>query len=131
MRFLDRVHAMSRGLVVLDENISGLEMSLRERNITVIVVPSGWSDEDIKLKLLPHRIFVTKNSKHFIEDATSYEYGIIAVEKLGLSDKDKAAKYISQAISKNRLWSKIHGFFVTISSTGKTTYKDLIAEEHK
>jgi len=98
--------AMARGVVVLDENLFGLEPALRGRNIVVVKPASGMSDDLIKEQLLSHRIFITKNPADFIDDAPVYEYGIIALDKLSFIDtipdskKNRTVQLISTALSR-------------------------------
>ena len=110
MRYLSKIEAMSRGSVVLDENVSYLESPLQKKNIRTITPLPGMTDEQIAEKLAMHRIFVTNNSKHFLQLALEYEIGMIAVENL---PKDALADLISKTISDLGLWSAIKPFLVT------------------
>ena len=125
MRFANKVESMSRGIVVLDNNIESLESHLLKRSIRVIVPPAGMPDKQIIEQLLPYRIFITNNVRHFTAEASSFEYGIIAVPMAAMADPENAAKLISDAVQQHSLWSKKHGFLVTINLTGKSTYKEL------
>jgi len=125
MSFIKKIEGMSRGVVVLDNNIESLESHLQKRNIKVIVPPAGMQDEHIIEKLLPFRIFITNNVRHFTNDASSFEYGIIDVPMDLMADPAKAAKAISDAIISHSLWSKSHAFLVTISNNGKSSFKEL------
>lgn len=126
MGFCKKVESMSRGIVVLDNNIESLESFLQKRNIRVIVPPAGMSDDQIIEKLLPFRILITNNVDHFTGDASSFEYGVISVPMALMADPAKAAKAISDALSNHELWSKSNAFLVTINVDGKSTYKELI-----
>ncbi len=126
MGFVHKIEAMSRGIVVLDNNIESLESFLQKRNIRVIVPPTGMSDENIIEKLLPYRIFITNNVRHFTSEASSFEYGIIEVPMDVMANPANAAKLISDALVQFSLWSKKHGFLVTLSLTKNPTYKSLI-----
>jgi hypothetical protein len=107
--------AMARGFLVLDENLENLEQELIKRNIKIVKVKKGLKDPFIKENILPGRIFVTNNSKDFIDDASSYQYGIIATEKIKFKDPKNLAKKISDEIIKNKLWSKPYGFILELS----------------
>jgi len=126
MTFIQKVESMSRGIVVLDNNIESLESALQKRNIRVVIPPAGMPDNQIIEKLLPYRIFITNNVRHFTSDASSFEYGIIEVPMAAMADPVNAAKMISDAISQYALWSKKHGFLVTLSLSNKATYKEII-----
>ena len=124
--------AMSRGYLVVDENIQNLANVLRQTHIRVIVPRSGTPDDQIKTDLLPNRILVTKNSKDFKNQASSFEYGIISLDKLKFIDpepnpaKNRTVRLISDAIINYKLWSKGHGFILTLKENGKHQYEDLI-----
>lgn len=53
MCFIQKVEAMSRGVVVLDNNIESLESHLQKRNIKVIIPPAGMhSIIDVPMDLM-------------------------------------------------------------------------------
>ncbi|MBI2372368.1 MAG: hypothetical protein HYV07_00075 [Deltaproteobacteria bacterium] len=116
--------AMARGYVVLDENLSALAPALRARNIRVIEPPSGTSDQDIKERFLPGRIFITNNVRDFEEDVSSFEYGLIAVQTRFIDPTpgagNQTAKAISDAIQRHSLWALQRGFVVTVNDSGST-----------
>lgn len=120
-----KVLAMARGIVVLDENVSGMESELHKRNIKVIPIPKGTDDEIIKRHYLPGRIIITANSRHFIADASSYEYGIIALDKIKFKDPKKMATIVSDAFIKEKLWSKSHGFIIELDDKGEGEFRNL------
>lgn len=74
MSFIKKVEGMSRGVVVLDNNIESLEPHLQKRNIKVIVPPADMQDEHIIEKLLPFRIFITNNVRHFTNDSDTHRF---------------------------------------------------------
>ncbi len=123
--------AMSRGLLVVDENVDALATALRAANIRVIVPRKGMDDADIKTELLPNRILVTKNTKDFLYDASSYEYGIIALEKLKLIDpepnpaKNVTVQLISRAIIDFHLWTKRSPFVLVLEQDGRHRLQEL------
>lgn len=125
------VEVMSRGTVIVDENVQALAGALRKRNLRVIIPRQGMDDATIKSELLPHRIFITKNAKDFVYEASSYEYGIIALENLSFIDpepdptKNKTAQIISKAIIDHGLWSKRHGFILILNENGGHQYHEL------
>jgi len=49
---------MSRGTVVVDENISNIAPFLEKKGIRVRMPPKGMSDEKIAEDYLPNRIFI-------------------------------------------------------------------------
>jgi len=112
MRYLEKIEAMSRGSVVLDENVNFLAEFLHQKNIRSILPLPGLSDEQIAEKMAMHRIFITNNSKHFLQLALEYEIGLIAVENLP-KDPKTLADIISQAISSLSLWSATKPFIIT------------------
>lgn len=108
--------SMSRGFVVLDEDLEHIADELRSKNIHVINVEKGSKDEDIQKKILPGRIFITNNSKDFLHAAIEYEFGIIATENVKTKDAKILADKISKEISKNSLWSLKSGFLLKLDN---------------
>ena len=125
------VLAMVRGTLVIDENVKELSKPLSTKNIHIIEPIPGEKDEDIIRRLLPNRIIVTKNPKDFKSHASSYDIGIIDVSKLKFIDstqdafKNKTVQMISDAITEFSLWSKRHGFMLTLHENGKHVFKNL------
>lgn len=124
------VHAMARGTVVLDENVSQLETALTRRNIRVLKPHPGTPDDEIKSRLLPNRIIITNNTKDFVDDASSYDYGIISLEGLPFIDPDgteanKTVQLISKAIADHGLWARRHGFIVRLVENGRASFQPL------
>jgi hypothetical protein len=123
--------AMARGVVVLDENLVGLESALREANIQVVKSSAGLSDYQNKEQFLSHRILITKKALDFIDDAPVYEYGVVALDKLAFIDpaqeysKNKTVQLISKALSKYGLWAKGAKFLLELHGDGKHQLTDL------
>lgn len=119
-----RVHGMARGVLVLDENLFNLKPGLIEGNMHVVSVPAGMTDEHIIQTLLPHRIFVTQNSKDFMYDALIREYGIISLDKLRFIDPVDTARLISKVLAKRSLWAQRKPWLCSFSADGRqTTFK--------
>lgn len=78
----EKIEAMSRGSVIIDENISYLQVELGKRNIRAVTPLLGMTDEQIAEKMAMHKILITNNSKDFLRYALEYEIGLIAVENL-------------------------------------------------
>jgi hypothetical protein len=116
---------MSRGRVVLDENLEEIANELRKKNIIVLQPQKGMKDDDIKENMLSGRLFITNNSKDFINDATSYEFGIMSTERIKFKDSKKLSKMISDAIINFNLWSKDKPFIITLHEDGKHSFKSL------
>jgi hypothetical protein len=110
--FVQKVEAMSRGSVIIDENVSYLQAELGKRNIRAITPLTGMTDEQIAEKMAMHKILITNNSKDFLQYAIEYEIGLIAVEKLS-KDPATLASIISATITSLSLWSKHKPFLVT------------------
>jgi hypothetical protein len=120
------INEMSRGILVTDENLKALVPFLERRNIRVLTPKQGESDQFIKQVYLSKRIFVTNNSKDFVKDASSYEYGVISTENIKSKDPELLAKMISDALTDFSLWSKKHGFILKLKDNSKHEYKDLV-----
>ena len=123
-----RLNEMSRGYVVVDENLESLSPYLQAKKIKVIVPPKGTSDEHIQEKYLPGRILITNNTKDFVEGIIEQEYGIISTEGINSKDPNRLADLISKAIMKHHLWSLKHGFILKLSSDGKHKLK-MVSED--
>jgi hypothetical protein len=125
------VLAMARGTVVVDECCKELVKPLSESNIHVVEPHPKEKDEDIIRRLLPNRIIITKNPEDFKRHASSYDIGIIDISKLKFIDSDpsptknKTVQIISEAIIDFNLWSKRHGFIITLHENGKHMIRDL------
>lgn len=117
--------AMARGILVIDENLESLTRELQQRNIRTIIPNKGMKDKIIKEQLLPHRIFVTNNTKDFKNDATSFEYGIISTEGMKIKNPNILAKKISDAIIEFSLWSRKYGFLLKLKDKGKSIFEEL------
>ena len=128
-KFIKEIVAMSRGRVVVDEDLEHIVDAIRKKNIIVITPTKGLKDpEIIKSHILSGRIFITNNSADFVKDATSYEYGIIATENIRFKDPEKLAKMISDAIIEFELWSIINSngcFILHLKNDGKHVLKML------
>lgn len=123
--FAKCITGMSRGVVVLDENLIGLEEELRKENIKVIIPRSRMTDDEIKHELLSHRILVTNNSQDFVGDATAIEYGIIATENIKFKESKTLAKIISRAVIEFDLWSHQSGFILHLMPDGNHKFEIL------
>lgn len=123
---LDQLGEMARGTLIVDENLLDLVPYLENENIRVEVPGSGTSDEKIRRSILFHEIFVTNNSKDFLDDAVGGQYSIIATERV-TKDPKNLAKMISQAIRKLSLWSykKRYGWMLQLSPDGQHTLSRL------
>lgn len=125
------VLAMARGTLVVDECAKILVVPLSAMNIHVLSPKAGEKDPEIIERLLPNRIIVTKNPDDFKRHASSYDIGIIDVSKLKFIDSNpspsinKTVQIISEAIIKFSLWSKRHGFIITLYDSKEPLYRDL------
>jgi hypothetical protein len=81
--------AMSRGTLILDENVEVLKSALQNKNFHVFT----------------NKIFVTNNDKDFVGDERKYSYSIIKIEQDILADRDAAATAISAAIRDHQVQS--------------------------
>ena len=121
---------MTRGssVIVVDENLFQLVPALKAFNVHVITPTPGMSDKDIADKLLPNRIFITRNSPDFFMYAGPLSIGIISLEGLKFIDnelgtKNSTVKVISLAIIKYKLWSRKNGFYLELKEDGKHKFQ--------
>lgn len=119
------VLAMPRGTVVVDENLANLAPFLEKKGIRVRLPPKGMSDEKIAEDYLPNRIFITNNSKDFVDMASEYDIGIIATENV-VKDPEHLAKIISNAIKSYSLWGIRHGYVLVLKNDNKHSLKPLV-----
>ena len=117
--------AMSRGTIIVDENLQDLRQYLMNLNIRVRLPPQGMSDKKIAEDYLPNRVFVTNNSKDFLKFAILYDIGIIATEKIKSKNPEDLAEIISDAIIDYSLWGQKSGFLLTLMNGGKHQFKVL------
>lgn len=120
-----KVVAMSRGTVIVDENLRSIGQFLTDANIRVRMPPQGMEDKQIAREYLPNRIFITNNSKDFIRVAIKYDIGIIATENIQSKDPEILADIISDALIDFSLWSERIGFLLTLMNDGKHDFKRL------
>jgi hypothetical protein len=122
---------MARGFLIVDENVAFLEPSLEQANFHVDTPDKGLDDPLIKKRMLGNRIFVTKNTKHFLNDAPVYDYGIIGLEALTFIDpaptykENVTAQLISAAYREFSLHAERGGFVLMLRSDGKHKFKRL------
>lgn len=112
MQFLEKIEAMSRGSVVLDENVNFLASELSKKNIRSATPLPGMTDEQVAEKMAMHKILITNNSQDFMQLALEYEIGLVAVENLP-KDPKILADIVSRTITDLGLWSKVKPFLVT------------------
>ena len=110
------IQSDSRGVLVVDKH-PDLVAALQTRNIKALSAPAVLTDDQIRELIIPHRIFVTNNSKDFLDDATSFEYSIIGTEAVSKDAKALAAM-ISHAIIDHGLWSKSFGWVLRLQAPG-------------
>ncbi len=118
-----RTHSMARGTIVIDENLENLSEHLAEKNIKIIRIPKGTSDYSILNTYLSGRIFITANTKDFIRDISSIEFGLISADNLKQIPPKDLAKIISDAIIDFSLWSK-RAFLLVLHKNKKHEFKD-------
>jgi len=117
-----QTYSMARGTIVVDENLENLGVFLAKRNIKVIKIPEGTCDYSILNDYLSGRIFITANTKDFIKEISSIEFGLISADKLKLTPEN-LAKSISDAIIQYSLWSK-RAFLLVLHRDNKHEFKD-------
>lgn len=122
---------MARGFLVVDENVAFLENPLSQANFHVVTPTKGLEDADIKKRLLGKRILITRNTKDFLDDAPTYDYGIIGLEALPFVDHaptyagNETAKLIAKAYGTYELHAERSGFVLMLNPNGKHVFKRL------
>jgi hypothetical protein len=119
-----QVKAMSRGFIVIDENVSYLASHLLERNFRVFTVPKGTSDRDIINSYLGGRKFITGNSKDFKQYVPEFDIGLIAVDS-ATTDPKNLADLISKAWRECQLGSTQGAFILNLLSDGSFKFEDV------
>ena len=121
----------TRGVLVLDSTTVQLRAALEVRNI-LIVAPEPDRDGKLGHVALAGRIVVTTKPDEYHYDASSYDLGIIAVDRLPEidaspdPDTNKTAKLISDALVDRKLWGLRHGFLLRLRADGDHEYEDLV-----
>lgn len=118
------MNSFSRGVIIVDQCVSELQNFIRDRNFRTILRPDGFSDYDLIKFLLPHRILITSEMKEYHREASSYEFGIILLEKELAFNPMEAARRVSDVFNEFQLGSKRYGFLVTLSAKVHT-YEEL------
>jgi hypothetical protein len=105
-------YAMSRGLLVVDEDVKHLKEELQRLNFRVITPdPPNLKDDVIAESIASHRILITNKSKDYRDLAVEFEIGIIATEGVDFKDAKAMAKLISMAVQTEKIF-KLHKPFV-------------------
>ena len=113
----------SKLTILIDENIETLKNSLIEMGYRVLVLRKGLQDPEIQ-QLAQGSAILTKNSKHFIEDAPIYDYDVIGIEDIKFLDNDETennltAKKISKAIRSSQFYNIRGNFLLKVHDNGK------------
>jgi hypothetical protein len=66
------------------------------------------------------------DERPFIDDASSYSYGIVSVRLLSRREPGRVAKTISDAFARRTLWNKRHGFLLLLRDDGAHEYQPLV-----
>ena len=114
---------MSRGIVVLDEDLLGLYEPLRRLHMRVLVPPAKTPDRHRFEWWLPGRLLITNNQDDFREMAVVHEFGVIQISQKLMADPESLAAQISKEIVNRRLWSN-KPFILSISQR-KVLYTSL------
>lgn len=122
--------SMARASLVLDENINHLAGPLREANFRVRIPKKGMTDQDIKELMLDGAIFVTNNTKDFVDDAPIYDYGIIGLEAIYIDSaseyrKNTTAQAISRAVIDYAIPSMKTKFLLLLRPNGKHFFRQI------
>ncbi|KKM83694.1 hypothetical protein LCGC14_1306710 [marine sediment metagenome] len=112
-------YAMTRGLLVVDENVNTLANLLRGKNFRVLELLPGTQDDVIIEQLCAGRIIVTTNVVDFVDLAPIYEFGIIAVTADAMVDPARVANVISIQYSRRSLRAS-EPFLLKITVDGHT-----------
>ena len=110
------VLSMSRGNIVLDENLRNLKAGLQSKNIRVFEAPDELSD-DLVAVFSSGRILITNNTQDFRQAAIEHEFGIIATEGCNTQDAQALTSRISRALTEHSLWSQTKPFIFHLSNS--------------
>jgi hypothetical protein len=97
---------MGRGgrILVVDENLAGLDAELSRLNYTTYMVTLGTDDDLIKREL-KGKVLVTNNGKDFVDDHEKFRYGLIWVTKQ--RDFQVLAREVDAALMKANFRAKV------------------------
>lgn len=117
----------SRGVVVLDRKLENLKMPLQGRNMIVLVAAADEIDDEARVWLLPHRVVIVEDDAPFVDDASSYEYGIVSCGLLSNREPKWLAKVISDVfVHRPKLWHRRHGWRLVLRDDGEHEYEPLV-----
>lgn len=85
---------VSRGVLIVDEDLFGLQRPLEQRNFRIHVIAASVMDDQI-WGMLMHRVLVTNNSSHLLEPAVVHEFSIIDTMEAP-KDPERLADIISR-----------------------------------
>jgi hypothetical protein len=109
---------LSRGVLMLDEDLLPLKEPLEQRNFIVGAVPFSTPTSQMSA-LLAHRVFITNNSENFLEPAVIREFSLIDT-KDATQDPEKLADIISKEWLAGSLKMR-QPFLARISANGAVT----------
>jgi hypothetical protein len=118
--------SVSRGCVVLDSGLERLASALADRNFLPI---AGRGDCRGDRGLLCGRVLLTARAGHFVEDASSFDIGIVSLDVLPAKTRASAARtagLFSRVAAQFALCRRRHGFILVLRGRGAHLYADLV-----
>jgi hypothetical protein len=100
-----RKRKMTRGVLVLDGGLAGLEPHLRKKNFHIIDLPVGAMDAERKALVLTGRTLITKTPKEFEHDVPVLEFSMFDASDVTVDDAT-LADMVSRAWTRFRLKSE-------------------------
>jgi hypothetical protein len=104
-----RKRKMTRGVLVLDDNLASLEPHLKKKNFQIINLPADVMDAERKALFLTGRTLITKLPQDFKYEVPVLEFSIIDATGVNVDDAT-LADFISRAWTRFRL--KSEGYFI-------------------
>jgi hypothetical protein len=114
--------SLSRGFIVLDENVAYLENPLHERGFKVFIVPKHTPDRIIAKTYLGGRFFLTKNTQDFEKFVPEVDIKLIDADHV-TNDAENLADLISHVWKKYKLGSVKGPWIFHLNSNGKHVFE--------
>jgi hypothetical protein len=124
---MDVRNRVTRGVFVLDLGTGVLEEHLRSRSFLVLLAEPPFDLDAHRRYNLMGRVVITTRPGRYVPDATSFEYGIIGIPKKMLKRPGAAAKTISDAVARYRLFRQQP--FLLLLGRGRAIAVDLMERE--
>jgi hypothetical protein len=113
---------LARGVLMLDRDLLLLQKPLEQKNFIVGAGPASSTDEQVP-GLLAHRVFITRNSRSFLELAVIHEFSIVDLGPWTMNPQ-----MLANIISKEWLAGSLRNrqpYLAAVDEDGSMTVKEI------